>query len=301
MNLGASVLLFREGLEGALIIAIMLGYLRKVGRLDRQASIWVGVLLAAAGATGFTLLLQFIGAQFEDPAQAIYEGVTSLLAVVMLTFMIVWMSRQARYIKGSLEQSMRSSFATGATWGLFGLAFLTVAREGVETALFLSATAFESSGRATILGAILGLSVAIVVALAVYVAGIRLNMRTFFKVTTILLVIFGAAIFRYAVHEFQDANLLPMIIPQVWNTSTWLPADSTLGSILQTLLGYTSNPSLSEVLAYVGFLVAVPVFLYVAGKRSTGPARPASVGTATSAPAQAAHVEESRPAEHVRS
>src|SRR5438270_2123628 len=141
MNIGAAVLTLREGLEGALILAIMLGYLRKVGRLDLKWSVWGGAISAAAMAVAFTVALQIIGAEFEDPAEAIYEGLTSLVAVSMLTYMIFWMSRQSRYIKGSLEHSMKSSIATGASWGLFALAFATVAREGVETALFLSASA----------------------------------------------------------------------------------------------------------------------------------------------------------------
>src|SRR5204862_1781340 len=132
--------------------------------------------------------------------KGIYEGFTSLFAVGMLTYMSLWMSRQARYIKGSLEQSMKASFAKGAALGLFGLAFLTVAREGVETALFLSASAFQYSGLATLLGGLAGLVVAVGVAWAVYVAGVRLNLRTFFKITGFLLVIFAAAILRSAIH-----------------------------------------------------------------------------------------------------
>ena len=156
MSFGAAVLTFREGLEAALIVAIMLGYLRKVGRMDYQWSVWGGALSAGLMAMLFTVGLQVMGAQFEYPAKGIYEGLTSLLAVGMLTYMIFWMSRQARYIKGSLEHSMKLSLAHGAAWGLFGLAFVTVIREGVETALFLSASAFQTSGFATLVGSIVG-------------------------------------------------------------------------------------------------------------------------------------------------
>src|SRR5438309_11641485 len=102
MNFAAAVLTFREGLEAALIVAIILGYLRKVGRSDRRLPVWSGAVSAATLAVAFTLVLQFIGAQFDYSAKGIYEGLTSLLAVGMLTYMIFWMSRQARYIKGSL-------------------------------------------------------------------------------------------------------------------------------------------------------------------------------------------------------
>ena len=281
MNFAAAVLIFREGLEGALVIAIMLGYLRKVGRINNQWSVWAGALSAAVLAVGFTVLLQLIGAQFEYPAKGYYEGLTSLLAVGMLTYMIFWMSKQARYIKGSLEQSMKLSFASGATWGLFSVAFLTVAREGVETALFLSASAFSTSGMATLVGGLAGLGVALIVAWAVYVAGLRLNIRTFFKVTSLLLVVFGAAILRYAVHEFSEVGLLPALIDPLWNTGSIIPASSALGSILTALVGYTSTPSLIEVIAYVGYLLTVGVLLFRPVPKSSPQAQPPSQTSAT--------------------
>jgi high-affinity iron transporter len=265
MSIGAAVLTFREGLEAALILAIMLGYLRKVGREQMQWSVWLGALSAAVLAVGFTLALQLVGAQFDYPAKGFYEGVTSLIAVAMLTFMILWMARQARHIKGSLEESMRERLAKGAAWGMLALAFMTVAREGVETALFLSASAFESSGLATLVGGITGLVVSAGVAWGIYAAGLRLQLRTFFKATSILLVVFGAAILRYAVHEFEEVGALPPIIEHVWNTGAWIPASSPLGSVLQALIGYTSQPSLTQLLAYfayiavVGWLVVRPV------------------------------------------
>src|SRR3954454_15353101 len=188
MNFGAAVLTFREGLEAALIIAIMLGYLKKVGRLEHRYAVWAGALSAASLAVACTVVLALLGNTFEDPAKAIYEGATSLLAVGILTYMIFWMSRHAPYIKGALEQSMKASFVGGAAWGLFGVAFLTVAREGVETALFLSASAFQTSGAATLFGGIVGLLLSIAAAYAVYIAGARLNLRLFFKIAGFMLV-----------------------------------------------------------------------------------------------------------------
>jgi high-affinity iron transporter len=267
MSFGAGVLTFREGLEAALVVAIMLGYLRKVGRMDLRLSVWGGALSAGLLAVGFTLTLQFIGAQFDYPAKGIYEGVTSLIAVAMLTYMIFWMARMARYIKGSLEHSMKESLVQGAGWGLFGLAFMTVAREGVETALFLSASAFQSSGTATLFGGIVGLLVALGVAWAVYVAGVRVQMRTFFKVTSILLVIFAAAILRYAVHEFEEVGWVPPLIEHVWNTGQWVSNGSPLGGVLQALLGYTSQPSLMQLIAYFGYLLVVGFFLLRPAKK----------------------------------
>ncbi len=261
MSFGAAVLTFREGLEGALIVAIMLGYLRKVGRVQLKWSVWAGALSAATLAVLFTLFLQIIGAQFEYPAKGIYEGLTSLVAVIMLTYMIFWMAKQARFIKGSLEHSMKQTLVQGAGWGLFGLAFMTVAREGVETALFLSASAFQSTGWATLVGGIAGLAVSLGVAWIVYVAGVRLQMRTFFRVTSLLLVIFAAAILRYAVQEFEEVGWVPPLVEHLWNSGQWLPTSGGLGAVLQALVGYTSQPSLSQLIGYFGYLLVMGTLL----------------------------------------
>lgn len=284
MNIAAAILVFREGLEGALIVAIMLGYLRKVGRLDRQLSVWAGAILAALMAVGFTVVLQLINSQFDYPAKGIYEGLTSLFAVVMLTYMIFWMSRQARYIKGSLEHDMKTKMTQGAAWGLFVVAFLTVAREGVETALFLSASAFQSSGMAALVGGLIGLAAALAVAWAVYVAGMRLQLRTFFRITSLLLVIFAAAIFRYAIGELGDVGWIPAIIEPLWDTSALIPNSSGLGSILQALTGYVSQPSLSEVVGYFGYLIITGSILLRPAKQSAQlPAPPVAAPASTEA------------------
>jgi high-affinity iron transporter len=281
VSIPAAVLIFREGLEAALIVAILLGYLRKLGQSRRAAGVWAGVGLAVALTLGFALTLQAIGASFDYPAKGIYEGVTSLVAVIMLTGMIFWMTRQARHMKGSLERSVDAALAGGGTAALFALAFFSVAREGVETGLFLSAAAFASSERAIVLGGIAGLLAAIVAAWLMYRVGVRLNLRRFFTVTSVLLLVFGAAILRYAVHEFEEVRLLPPLIEQVWNTGHLLPDGTGLGAVLSALVGYTSKPSLLQLLAYVGYLVGI-------GSAAWYRSRP--MPAATPAPASAARV-----------
>lgn len=282
MSLAAATLTFREGIEAALIIAIMLGYLRKMGRLNRKWSVWAGALTAVILAVAFTLILQLIGAQFEYPAKSIYEGATSLFAVAMLTYMIFWMSKQARNIKGALEHGMKESLAQGATWGLFGVAFLTVAREGVETALFLSASAFQSSGTDTLIGGIVGLAAALAVAWAVYGLGVRLQLRTFFKITSVLLVVFAASIMRSAIHEFEEVGFLPPLIDPVWDTGNWLPDGSGPGALLHALIGYTAKPSLLQLIGYISYLSAIALLLFRPGSKS-----PALVATPSAVPVKA--------------
>ncbi len=268
-NAAAAVLTFREGLEAALIIAIVLTYLRRTGRTERSAQVWAGAGTAALLTAVFITVLQVIGASFTYPAQGIYEGVTSLLAVAMVTSMTFWMARHGRQIKRELErevaQSVEGGRAAGAAWlpglGLFGVAFLAVGREGIETGLFLAAAAFASTGVATLTGGLAGLALAGVIAWLIYVAGLRLNLGLFFRIAGVLLIFFGAAMLRYAVQEFEEVGLVPPLVERVWNTGGWLPDSAGAGAVLAALLGYTAHPSLAQLLAYAGYFGAVVLAL----------------------------------------
>jgi high-affinity iron transporter len=272
MNVGAAVLTFREGLEAALIVAILLTYLRKIGRPDAGRYVWIGAGAAVALTIGFVGLLQIIGAEFRYPEKGIFEGVTGVLAVAMVTYMTFWMSRQGRQMKGHLESGVRASLAEGGRWGLFTLVFLAVIREGIETGLFLSAATFASSGTETLVGGIAGLVVAVAIAIAIYAGGVRLNMGRFFQIAGLLLVVFGAAMLRYSVHEFEEVGLIPPMIERVWYTGRELPEGTGLGAVLQGLVGYTSKPSLSQLIAFTGYYLIIGLALWRPWRRtpSTG-------------------------------
>ena len=130
------------------------------------------------------------------------------------------------------------------------VAFLAVFREGVETALLLSATLFAASGQSTVLGILAGLGAAALVGYLIYASTVRLNLRVFFNVTALLLLVFAAGLLAHSIHEFQEAGLLLVINEHLWDTSGLLSESSTLGQLLQTLVGYNANPSLLEVVAY---------------------------------------------------
>ncbi len=286
MNVAAGVLTFREGLEATLIIAIVLTYLRRTGRAAHAGQVWAGAGVAALLTVAFVVALQALGASFTYPAQGIYEGVTSLLAVVMVTSMTFWMARQGRQIKHALEQEVQeavdaergSEHDWRAGWSLFGVAFLAVAREGVETGLFLAAAAFASSGAQTLAGGLAGLLAAGAVAWCVYAAGVRLNLTRFFRISGALLVFFGAAMLRYAVQEFEEVGLVPPLMERVWNTGRWLPDGEGLGAVLAALVGYTAHPSLAQVLAYALYFVAIVLALAWPSLRgSQTPATPAGL------------------------
>lgn len=263
MNVGAAVLTFREGLEAALVIAILLGYLRKIDWPAGRRLVWVGAALAIAFTVGFVALLETVGAGFEGRSEKVYEGITSILAVGMVTYMTFWMARRGRYLKGELEAGAQASLSgEHAAWGLVGLVFFTIVREGIETGLFLSAAAFASSGVATLTGGLAGLIAAVAVAMAIYAGGLRLQVGLFFRISGLLLVVFGAAILRYGVHEFEEVGLIPPLVEHVWNTSQTLDDSDGPGALLKVLVGYTSSPSLMQIILFLSYYLLVGLALW---------------------------------------
>jgi high-affinity iron transporter len=255
--LAAGLITFREGLEAALIIGIVIGYLVKFEQHTQLRFAWAGILAAIVVSIAAAFGLQFIGASLETPYEQIFEGSMMLLAVLILTWMIFWMRYQGRFIKRELEHKVQTTLASGATLGIFGLAFVAVFREGIETALFLSASAFANDGTATFIGSLVGLTLAVGVGCAVYVMSLRLNLRWFFDVTSVLLLIFAAGLFAHGIHEFQEIGWLPILTQQAWNLQTVLPNSSTIGSILRAMVGYNDSPSLLETVGYIFYWAVI--------------------------------------------
>lgn len=253
--LAAILLTFREGLEAALIVGILIGYLVKTGRRQQVRVAWLGVgaavLVSAALAGG----LMVIGAELEGPAEQIFEGTTMFLAVAVLTWMIFWMRTQARFLKRTLEHDVQTALNSGTLGALFALAFLAVFREGVETALFFGASAFVSDAASALGGALLGLAAAGLVGYGLYSTTVRLDVRLFFNITSVLLLFFAAGLFAYGVHEYQEAGLLPLTIMPLWDTNFLLNEKSYLGEVFKALFGYNGNPSLLEVVSYAAYWV----------------------------------------------
>lgn len=255
--LSASLITLREGLEAALIIGIVLGYLQQIGRRDRAPLVWAGVCLAALLSTIIALAMRAIGAELEEPFEQIFEGTTMVLAVIVLTWMIFWMRSQGRLIKSTLERNVQTAITRGEKWGLLGLAFFAVFREGLETALFLAANAFAADAQGTLVGALIGIALAVILGVLIYVYAVRLNVKLFFDVTSILLIVFAAGLITHAVHEFQEIGWLPILMDHAWNTEWLLTNDSAIGSILRALVGYNAKPSFLEVATYIGYLLVV--------------------------------------------
>jgi high-affinity iron transporter len=207
--------------------------------------------------------LHRLGIAFEGTAEEVFEGIAMLLAAAVLTWMIFWMGRQGRALGAELERNVRrATTGSGGSWALFSLAFIAVLREGIELALFLTAAAFSATPTATLLGGLLGLAAAAATGWLLYATTARLNLRVFFQVTSFLLIIFAAGLVAHGVHELNEVGWIPSVIEQVWNTTPLLDENSGGGELLKTLLGYNANPSLTEVIAYLGYWIMVLTALW---------------------------------------
>jgi high-affinity iron transporter len=266
--LASYLLSLREGLEAALIIGIVLGSLKKLNRNDLTPTVWAGAASAAIVSLIAGIVLFVIGVELEGQAEQIFEGLTMFLAAGVLTWMIFWMNRQSRNIKGELEAGVTKSVSVADKRGLFWLAFLAVVREGIELALFLTAAAFASTTQFTVIGALLGLGTAALLGWTLFATTLRLDLRRFFQVTGILLILFAAGLVAHGVHELNEAGIIPAVIDPLWNANTVIPEASFVGTILKTLFGYNATPTLTEMLAYFGYLTGVLIGLRLSNRRA---------------------------------
>ncbi len=253
----------REGLEAALIVGIISAYLVKVGRRDLLPAVLLGVGLAVALCIAVGVGVVSTIGRLPLPVQATLEGLGALTAVVVVTWMLFWMRRQGRALKGELETQIASALERGTTVALVGMAFLAVIREGFETVLFLFAVmGSRGDTMAALVGGAIGLVTAAVIGYAIFAMGVRINLKRFFTITGTLLIFVAAGLVTYAVAEFTEAGLLPPS-PVAWDWGSVLPETSPLGSVLSGLLGYRAAPTVLQVVAYFAYLVPVLIlFLF---------------------------------------
>lgn len=244
------VLALREGLEAALIIGIVIGALKKIHKQQFLPAVWAGAAGAMVVSAAAAVLLYRLDASFEGAAEQIFEGVTMLAAAAVLTWMIFWMNRQSRGMRQDIESGVRSAALTGGASALFFLAFTAVLREGIELALFLTAAVAASDGQFVLWGGLLGLAAAALLGYGLFASLVRLDLRRFFQVTSILLILFAAGLVAHGVHEFNEVGWIPGVVEHVWDVNFLLPESSPAGQIMTALFGYNANPSLTEAVAY---------------------------------------------------
>ena len=277
----AFVLFLREGLEACLIVSILLAALRQLHQTRHMRAVWTGVLLAAGCSFVGGMVLYFTVRSYTGTTfQTIFETVTYLLAVVLLTSMTFWMQRHSRSLKKELV-AKASSAGSGFAFGL--LAFSTVGREGLESAVFTLAFAFQTNGLLLLLGASLGILASAGLCILIYRMGYRLDFRVFFRVMGILLIFFAAGLLGDAVQNMQTLGWLPFGGHTLWNTAGILSEDTTVGDILHTMLGYSEAPTVLQTALYACYLAVFGFIFWRLTRRPGESARPASAQSSTQA------------------
>ena len=274
--LSTFVIALREGLEAALIVGILVAYLVRSERRHLMKALWSGVAIAIAASLGFGAILSFTSAELTPDGEKLFAGLTSFIAVALVTWMVFWMKRAARTLRDELHGKVDSAIMGGPI-SLALVAFFAVAREGLETALFIY-TNFKTVGAASsaTVGLVLGLALAVALGYLIYNRSVKLNLSKFFTVTGVALIIVAAGVLSYGVHEFQELGWLPGADTFIWDVTPWIGKESILGSILGGTIGFDTTTSVVQFIAWAAYLVAVLV-PYLSKKSAPAPRIPAAV------------------------
>ena len=255
---GAFVTLLREGFEATLLIAIVLAYLVKIGRREDFRQVWYGVGAAVAVSLIVAAALFLTAGGLEGTAEYVFEGTAMWVAVGFLTYMVLWMRRESRTVAQGIRRGVDSAVETGSRLALMSLVFVMVVREGIETGLFIFGISRTSTPLQVALGSVLGIAAAVALGYAVYVGGKRINLGAFFRVTGVLLILVAAGLLAHGVAEFQEAGLLPELVP-LWGVSgaPVVGEEGVVSGLLTAFFGWDPEANLLEFVAWGAYLLAV--------------------------------------------
>lgn len=270
--IAGSLITIREGLEAFLIIGILLGYLTKINQPQLKLHVWIGAGAALLVSILLAAVFQTLAIQFEGETAELFEAGIALLAVAVLTWMVLWMQRQSRRIKGELEQKVDAALSHGQTYALAGLAFFTVLREGMETVLFLSAVFITARDENMLPGAVLGLAISAGIAYLIFRSAIQLNMRTFFIVTGSFLIVIAAGLVGHTIMALQEVGWLQLGTTTAWDLGWLIPNEALTGRLLHAFIGYEAAPTLLMVFAYIAYVLSFGGKFFLSA-RSSVPSR----------------------------
>ena len=271
----AFLIMLREGIEAALIVGIVAGFLKQSGHSRLMPKVWLGVALAALMCLGIGYGIHSATGEIPQKEQEFVVGVIGLVAVAILTYMILWMKKAARSMKQQLQDSVQTALnrGNGQGWALVGMAFLAVAREGLESVFFLLAVFQQSPTWSMPVGAVLGLLAAVVIGALIYQGGMRLNLAKFFRWTGAFLIVVAAGLVAGSLRALHEAGVWNHLQEVVFDSSKYLHEDSPLGVLLGGFFGYTDHPTQGEVLAWLLYLVPVMIW-FLHGSRPAAVQRP---------------------------
>ncbi|MEY4438418.1 MAG: hypothetical protein RL249_830 [Actinomycetota bacterium] len=268
--LSTFIIALREGLEAALIIGILVAYLVKSERRHHLRALWTGVAVAITASLALGAFLSYTSAELSPKGEELFAGTTSCVAVAMVTWMVFWMKRTARGLRDELHGKAEVAVAAGAL-SMGTLAFFAVAREGLETSLFLY-TNFKTVGAisTSTLGLILGLGVAVVLGYGIYNRSVKLNLSKFFTYSGVALIVVAGGVLSYGIHEFQEFGFLPGPDAFAWDVTSWMPKDSLIASVLGGTIGFDTTTSWLQLLVWAAYL-GLTIAAYLAPAKAKTP------------------------------
>ena len=257
--LSTFIIALREGLEACLIVGILVAYIVKTNRQGYLKPLWTGVVTAVIASIALGAFLTMTSVSLSDRGQELFAGVTSFIAVALVTWMVFWMKRTARNLRNELQGKVDNAVSAGPI-ALAGVAFIAVIREGLETSLFVY-TNFQTVADVTssTIGLILGFAVSITLGYLIYKSAIRLNLAKFFTYSGVALIIVAAGVLSYGVHEFQELGYLPGPDAFAWDVTSFIAKDSILGASLSGTIGFDTTTSWLQLGIYVLYIGAVLV------------------------------------------
>ena len=258
------LIMLREGIEAALIVGIIAGYLGRTGRAAWLPTVWIGVLLAVATSLFVGAGVLALGGEFPQKIQELFEALVGAFAVAILISMVFWMKKVARSIRQTMERDVDTALESvhGPVWALIGMSFFAVARDGLESVFFLLAIFQQSPGSAAPLGALLGVATAAVLGYGIYRGSVGLDLRRFFRWTGVFIILVAAGFAASILRKLHDAGVWNWFQQPVWDLTRSLPVTSVTGTVLSAMFGYQDAAVLGEVLVWAAVL-AVTLWFFL--------------------------------------
>ncbi|MCE7739797.1 MAG: FTR1 family protein [Candidatus Heimdallarchaeota archaeon] len=265
-SLASFLITLREAIEATLIVGILLVYVTKIGERKLKKQVWIGTIAGIVLSILTAVIFQFALGGFES-YEEIFEGFAMIIASLLLTWMIIWMLKTGKDVQKKLEEKVDISIKQQQKYGLLTLALISVLREGVETVLFLAGIgATEDSPWIVLWSGLLGIVVALVIAVLIFYSGKKINLRLFFLFTSIVLIIVAAGMFSHGIHEFQEIGWFGSethwLQKHAWDMSGILnDKTNELGKFLRALFGYQDKPTWLEIIAYTGYYLILSLII----------------------------------------
>ncbi|MCF6094592.1 FTR1 family protein [Microaerobacter geothermalis] len=287
MNAEAFLISFREALEALLIVGVIITYLKKMGKQEFVKYVWVGVTGAVFSSFIFAFLFQVVLTSFAMMSSQTYMKLSiMLISSILLTQMVLWMADNSKELNSKSQQKLSELVTTGSVIGMIIHAYLIVLREGIETVFFFAAISKGDISQAIQnWGALSGLVLAVVLFWFIFKGALKFPIKTFFKVTGFIIIMIAAGLLVNAIGMMQDLGMIGSVMPELYNIAAFMPEhpideqqllrdqgitpliSGKVGIFFAAMFGYSHNPSLEQVIAYIGYFVIVFVIIRFQARR----------------------------------